>query len=68
MKMMVYNLKKVSKDTEEKKNREKESIRNTTPEGNSKYLIILFWLGRGQFLYLIRIITLPNHPRLLPLL
>ena len=68
MKMMVYNLKKVSKDTEEKKNREKESIRNTTPEGNSKYLIILFWLGRGRFLYLFRIITLPNHPRLLHLL
>ena len=35
MKMMVYNLKKVSKDTEEKKNREKESIRNTTPEGKT---------------------------------
>ena len=35
-----------------------------TRRKNSKYLIILFWLGRGWFLYLIRINTLPtihNH-------
>ena len=38
-----------------------------TRRRNSRFLIILFWLGRWRFLYLIRIIILPNHPRSLPL-
>ena len=34
-KMMVYNMKRCPKIKKEKKNREKESLRNTTPEGKT---------------------------------
>ena len=59
----------MSKDKTRKKEQRKRKLKKyDTRRKNSKYLIILFWLGRGRFLYLIHIITLQNHPRLLPLL
>ena len=59
--------KKVSREKGIKKQLERKFKKYNTRRKNSKYLIILFWLGRGRFLYLIRINTLPNHPRSLRL-
>ena len=45
--IVVYNMKRNSKKRGQKKNREKEKFKKyNTKRKNSRYLIILFWLGR----------------------
>ena len=46
-KMMVYNMKRCPKIKDEKKEqRERKLMKYDTRRKNSRYLIILFWLGR----------------------
>ena len=42
---------------------ERKFKKYNTKRKNSRFLIILFWLGRGWFLYLVRVTILPKHPR-----
>ena len=60
-KIIVYNMKMYPMKGDGKKQRKRKFKKYNGKRKNSILWIILFWLSRGWFLYLVRITILPKH-------